>query len=151
MEPLQRRLEDALRASGRRVTAQRRLILGVLAEEGGHVDAGALYDRVRARDPSIGLATVYRTLAILKEVGLVGEHRLSGDRMYYELLQGQPQHHFTCLRCGRVIEFDTPLVDRIERELAEREGLDVARIQVHVSGYCARCRGAGDRPAAPAT
>jgi len=134
------RMEDALRASGRRTTAQRRLILEVLAEGGGHIDAGAVYDRVRARDASISLATVYRTLAVLKEIGLVEEHRLAQGRGVYEATQGEPHYHFTCLQCGRVIDFDTPLVERIEQELSEREGIGVARTDLHVSGYCAECK-----------
>lgn len=134
------RLEEALRASGRRSTPQRRLIMDELARAGGHLDAGTLYDRVRALDPVISLATVYRTLAVLKEIGLVEEHRLGQDHDVYEAIHNERHYHFTCLHCGKVIEFDTPLVERIEQELGEREGIGVAHTDLHVSGYCAECR-----------
>ena len=134
------RLQDALRSAGRRLTPQRRLILQVLEESNGHLDADALYDRVKARDPDVSLATVYRTLAVLREIGLVEEHRLGEDHGHYEAVRQEPHYHFTCLRCGKVIEFDAPLVAQVEQELCEQEGVRVTSTHVHVSGYCAQCR-----------
>jgi Fe2+ or Zn2+ uptake regulation protein len=61
-------LRDALRAAGRRLTSQRRLILEVLEESDQHLDAEALYEQVKVRDPDVSLATIYRTLAVFKEV-----------------------------------------------------------------------------------
>jgi Fe2+ or Zn2+ uptake regulation protein len=134
------RLQDALRGAGRRLTPQRRLILQVLEESNGHLGADALYDRVRARAPDVSLATVYRTLAVLREIGLVEEHRLGEDHGHYEAVRQEPHYHFTCLRCGKVIEFDTPLLAQVERNLHEQEGVQVTSTQLHVSGYCAQCR-----------
>ena len=136
----QERLEDLLRASGRRLTDQRRLILRVLQESDEHLDAEALYDRVRARNPDVSLATVYRLLTVLKELELVEEHRLGQDHGHYEAVRDTPHHHFTCLGCGKVIEFDTPLLARIEQKLGEREGVRVIHRQLLVSGYCAECK-----------
>ena len=140
MDDLAERLQDALRASGRRLTPQRRLILQVLAESMGHLDADALYERVKARDPDVSLATVYRTLAVLQEVGLVQEYRLGQDHGHYETVRDEPHYHFACLRCGKVIEFDTPLVAQVEQELCEREGVRITSTQLHISGHCAECR-----------
>ena len=137
-------LQDALRSAGRRLTSQRRLILQVLEESDGHLDADALYDRVRARAPEVSLATVYRTLAVLREIGLVEEHRLGEDHGHYEAVRQEPHYHFTCLRCGKVIEFDTPLVAQIEQKLCEREGVRVTGAHLHISGYCAQCRDIAD-------
>ena len=133
-------LQDALRATGKRLTPQRRLILQVLEESNGHLDADALYERVKAHDPNVSLATVYRTLAVLREIGLVEEHRLGQDHGHYEAVRQEPHYHFTCLRCGKVIEFDTPLVAQVEQELCEQKGVRVTSTHLHVSGYCAQCR-----------
>ena len=141
----QERLEDLLRASGRRLTDQRRLILRVLQESDEHLDAEGLYDRVRARNPDVSLATVYRLLTVLKELDLVEEHRLGQDHGHFEAVRDAPHHHFTCLDCGKVIEFDTPLVAQIEQELSEREDVCVAHSQLLVSGYCAGCRDSTSR------
>ena len=138
------RLQDALRSAGRRLTAQRRLILQVLEESNGHLDADALYDRVKARDPDVSLATVYRTLAVLREIGLVEEHRLGEDHGHYEAVRQEPHYHFTCLCCGKVIEFDTSLVAQVEQDLCEQEGVRVTSTHLHVSGYCALCRDSAD-------
>ena len=130
---------DAFRAAGRRLTSQRRLVLETLEASGEHLSAEALYTQARARVASISLATVYRTLAVLKEMGLVEEHRLGEDRCYYESVRNVPHYHFTCLQCGKVLEFSTPLVRQIERELSEREGVQVTCAHLRLSGYCAEC------------
>jgi Fe2+ or Zn2+ uptake regulation protein len=133
-------LRDIFRAAGRRLTSQRRLILEVLRNSDKHLDAEALHDRVKAHNPDISLATIYRTLAVLKEMGLVEEHRLGEEHCHYEQVQDEPHYHFTCLGCGKVIEFDAPLVAQIKRELNEREGVQVTNAHLHLSGYCAQCQ-----------
>ena len=125
MSDLGERLQDALRLAGRRLTPQRRLILQVLEESDGHLDADALYDRVKARDPDVSLATVYRTLAVLREIGLVEECRLGEDHGHYEAVRAEPHYHFACLRCGKVIEFDTSLVAQIEQLAVDRCCTDI--------------------------
>jgi Fe2+ or Zn2+ uptake regulation protein len=134
------RLQRALRASGRRLTSQRQLVLQVLEESDGHLDADALYARVKARDPGISLATVYRTLAVLREMGLVEENRLGQDHGHFEAVREGPHYHFTCLRCGKVIEFDTPLMAQVAQALGEQHGVRVTSTHLHLSGYCAQCR-----------
>jgi Fe2+ or Zn2+ uptake regulation protein len=134
------RLQHALRSAGRRLTSQRRLILQVLEKSNGHLDADTLYEQVKARDRSVSLATVYRTLAVLKEIGLVEEHRLGEDHGHYEVVRQESHYHFTCLHCGKVIEFDTALVAQIEQELCEQRDVRVTNTHLHVSGYCTQCR-----------
>ena len=140
------RLQETLRAAGRRLTPQRRLILQVLEESSGHLDADALYARVKAIDPEVSLATVYRTLSLLREIGLIREHRLGQDHGHYEPVHDEPHYHFTCLRCGRVIEFDAPLVEQILQKLCSQENVSIVDTHLHVSGYCARCQQAEGRP-----
>jgi Fur family peroxide stress response transcriptional regulator len=133
-------LRDEFRAAGRRLTSQRRLVLEVLERSDEHLDAEGLYAQAKLRDSEISLATVYRTLAVLKEMGLVEEHRLGEEHGHYEAMRDEPHYHFTCLACGRVIEFDTPLVAQIEQEMSKREGVHVTRTHLHLSGYCAQCQ-----------
>lgn len=133
-------LRDAFRTAGRRLTPQRRLILEVLKESDEHLDADELYDQAKARTPDISLATVYRTLAVLKEMGLVDEHRLGEGHCHYEAMRAEPHYHFTCRDCGKVIEFDTVLVAQIEQELSKRERVCVTGAHLHLTGYCAQCK-----------
>jgi Fur family transcriptional regulator, ferric uptake regulator len=143
---LAERLRDALRATGGRLTPQRRLILQVLEASDEHLDAEALYERVKARDSDVSLATVYRTLAMLREIGLVEEHRLGQDHAHFEAVRDEPHYHFTCLNCGDVIEFDTDLVAQIEQQLYAQEGVRVVSSQLHLQGYCAACRSGHEEP-----
>jgi len=125
---------------GRRLTPQRELILEVLEASSQHLDADALYERVKARDPDISLATIYRALALFKEMGLVEEHRLGEEHGHYEAVLDEPHYHFTCVSCGKVIEFDTPLVAQIEQRLSERVGVQVTSTHLYVSGLCTQCQ-----------
>lgn len=134
-------LREVFHEAGRRLTAQRRLIVEVLEASDGHLEAKALHDLVKARDPSVSLATVYRTLAVLKEMRRVEEHSLGEDHAHYETVRDEPHYHFACLGCGKVIEFDAPEVARVVRRFGEREGVEVISTHLSLSGYCARCRG----------
>ena len=128
-------------AGGRRLTNQRRLVLGVLSECRDHLDAEAIYALAKKRDVRISLATVYRTLKVLKEEGVVQERILDseGQKHHYEMA-AQAHYHFTCLGCGRVIEFESLLIDRASHELAERLDLDVVHTRVNLDGYCPACK-----------
>ncbi|HHS98321.1 MAG TPA: transcriptional repressor [Chloroflexi bacterium] len=137
---MERRLTAALHAAGRRLTRQRRLVMEVLEEAEEHLDAETIHDRARARDPRISLATVYRTLALLKEIGLVEEHRLGEGHAHFEAVQEVPHYHFTCLGCGRVIEFDAPQIAQVVRALSEREHLRITDVHLFLTGYCAQCQ-----------
>jgi Fe2+ or Zn2+ uptake regulation protein len=140
MSKLVERAQRAFQDYGMRLTPQRRTILEVLDQSEEHLDAEAVYHWAKVRDSNISLATVYRTLAVLKEIGLVHQRHLTRDdqRGYYEIAD-QQHYHFACLRCGRVIEFDTPLMTQIQQEFAEEMGVDVIQARLHLEGYCATC------------
>ncbi|MFL7792292.1 MAG: Fur family transcriptional regulator [Anaerolineae bacterium] len=133
-------LRDTFRATGRRWTSQRRLILRVLEESDIHLDAETLFVRAKARDSDISMATVYRTLAVLKEMGLVEEHRLGEEHAHFEAVRDQPHYHFICLGCGQVIEFDAPVMVQVKQDVSEREGVCITDIHLRLSGYCAQCQ-----------
>ena len=137
------RLAESLHTGGRRVTRQRRLVMQVLQDNPGHLEVEAVYTLAKARDPHISLPTVYRTLAVLKEMGLVEDHTLGEDHAHFEAAPETPHYHFTCLKCGRVVEFDAPQVMQVVRALSEREGLQVTDVHLLLSGYCAQCRTGG--------
>jgi Fur family ferric uptake transcriptional regulator len=132
---------EIFHATGRRVTNQRQLLLEVLTESQEHLDAEEIYALAKERDPNISLATVYRTLKVLKQVGVVQERRLEleGQKLRYELA-AKAHYHFTCLGCGRVVEFESPPIERASRELAEQLGLELVQTRVYLDGYCPDCR-----------
>ena len=96
--------KDSLRQRGVRLTRQRQILLDLIDQSGQHLDAEALYQLAKAKDPKLNRVTVYRTLKLLKTGGLVDELDLmhhAGDQHYYETRLKQEHAHVICLRCGR--------------------------------------------------
>ena len=104
-----------------------------------HLDAETVYLRAKMRSPQISLATVYRTLSLLKNAGLVNELSLGENHNHYEAVHATPHEHFTCLRCGKVIELETPQFYELARRICAGRGLQIAQIDLHLSGYCPDC------------
>ena len=133
-------LRDLLHGEGRRLTRQRGLVLQILESSDRHLDAEAIHDRVKLQDPDISLATVYRAVRVLRELGLIEEHSLGEDHSHYESPRNSPHYHFVCLRCGKVIEFDTPLVERAASDLTQSHGVQVKNAHLRLSGLCGSCQ-----------
>lgn len=134
-----------LREAGKRVTPQRMLILETIREAGGHLDADEIYRLTRRKAPRLSLSTVYRTLTVLKEAGLVDELRLGEEHHYYEL-KGKGEHnHLICRGCGKVIEFECPFSKQLMRDLGEEYDFEITDVRLDVIGYCAECRRKGQR------
>jgi Fe2+ or Zn2+ uptake regulation protein len=133
------------------MTPQRRLVYETLAATDSHPDAEQLIAMVRAHDPSVSVATVYNTLRLLVDAGLVLELRGLGPKTRYDA-NIQEHDHFTCRVCGRVEDIPRQLVGL--RRLSGR-GFGrhrVEEVSVHARGVCPACRGrAGEASAAMAT
>lgn len=130
-----------LRATGHRVTPQRQIVLQVVESSAEHLDAEAIYQRAREKDPNISLATVYRTLTVLKHMGLIEQRFLARNhaREHYEPV-GAPEHyHFTCLGCREVVEFQSPRVKQMRVELQRELGLAISHACICLEGYCQVC------------
>ena len=134
-------LKSLLHASGRRMTPQRALVLSILRESGDHLGAKRIWQLAREHDRRLNLATIYRTLAVLKEIGLVDQRYFAREhkREIYELAQKPKHYHFTCLGCGQVIEFETAHMLHVGRELVEQYGLRLTNACVCFEGFCAEC------------
>ncbi|HLF28962.1 MAG TPA: Fur family transcriptional regulator [Anaerolineae bacterium] len=130
-----------LRATGHRITAQRQVVLEVVESSPKHLDAETIYQRVREKDPQISLATVYRTLSVLKEMGLIEQSYLARNhtREYYEPVGAPEHHHFTCLGCRTVIEFQSQRVKQMRADLQRELGLDISHACICLEGYCRSC------------
>jgi Fe2+ or Zn2+ uptake regulation protein len=126
--------------AGLRATSQRNLILEIIRQGKGHLDADEIYRRARRKEPRLSLSTVYRNLLKFKEQGLVNELHFDENHHHYEAKASAEHHHLKCLGCGRVIEFDYPLSDYITANVAQAKGFQVTEAEVSFSGYCARCR-----------
>ena len=133
-------LEQTLRGAGERITPQRRLIAGILLDQGGHLSADDIHQLARREHPRLSLATVYRTLRWLKECGVVRELRLNGNRYRYEIAREETHQHMICLGCGKVIEFTCKHYSDIEQRLDREHNFRVTGVRVKLLGYCAECQ-----------
>ncbi len=132
---------DRLRSSGRRMTPKRALVLEILQQSDAHLDAETIWHLAWGRDQSLNLATIYRTLTVLKEMGLVEQRYFARahKRELYETMLKPEHHHFTCLGCGQVIEFETARINQARQELMEERDLHLTHTCVCFEGYCPTC------------
>jgi Fur family ferric uptake transcriptional regulator len=132
---------DDLRVRGYRLTPQREMIAEAIAHAGRHVTAEEVYGQVQSRTRALNIATVYRTLDLLAELGLVSRGNLGGGKLSYAALSHGPHCHLVCRRCGRVVEVDASLVAGLEDRLMESCGFcpDLGHFVVY--GVCAECQG----------
>ncbi len=130
----------ALSVTGMRATTQRALVLGIIHQGQGHLDADEVYRRARQKYPRLSLSTVYRTLRLFKKLGLVEETHFDEAHHHYEAKPSTEHHHLVCLGCGRVIEFRYPLSRYVKRNVAEAKDFDIAETEIRMTGYCSRCR-----------
>lgn len=129
-----------LRSQGKRVTPQRLLLFEILQEYEGHLDADELYLLAKKREPRLSLSTVYRTLSLLKELDLIEELHFDEEHHHYEIKgRGAEHHHLICLGCGKIIEFESPLPDRIKAQIAQEHRFQVKGVHIDLKGYCQRC------------
>ena len=125
---------------GHLVTSQRQLILSQIQKYGGHISAKELYRRVSSKNKSISLATVYRTLRLFKELGLIEERRLGKLYCYYEIKESPEHQHLVCRCCGNVIEFDSDLVQKIIKNVQRDYDFNVTKTELYIEGYCKKCQ-----------
>lgn len=112
-----------LRKVGLKVTHPRVRILGILEEaDGKHLTAEDIYRELLAHEDDIGLATVYRVLTQFEAAGLVLKHNFEGGQAVYELDRGKHHDHMVDLESGKVIEFTSEEIERLQKEIAERHG-----------------------------
>lgn len=129
-----------LKKSGKRVTSQRALILEIMSQGEGHLDADEIYRQARAVQPRLSLSTVYRTIKALKEPGLIEELHFDDTHHHYEIKSSIKHHHLICLGCGKVIEFQYPLTHYIKRSVPEAKVFEIVDAELRLTGYCSQCR-----------
>jgi len=127
-----------LSSAGLRMTNQRALILDIIRR--GHLDADEVYRQAREKQPRLSLSTVYRTLRRLKELDLVDELQFGEAHHHYEVKPSAEHHHLVCLGCGKIVEFESGLSQKMKQEIARKKGFEVTGVEVQMTGYCSKCR-----------
>jgi Fur family ferric uptake transcriptional regulator len=130
-----------LRRKGLKTTHQREAIVDAFLRRSGHVALEDLLADARKKHPRVGLATVYRTAKLMEEAGLAASRQFGSGQTLYEVASGRAHHdHLICERCGRIVEFVNPEVERLQDEIAAAHGFTMNRHRHELYGVCASCR-----------
>lgn len=135
-----------LKQKGLKMTRQRLIVLEVLTENPGqHLTAEEIYERIKAANPDIGLATVYRTVQLLSELELIDRINLDDGFARYEIRDAEEKrhhhrhHHLICLKCGKISAFQEDMLEALETGVWEALGFRVTDHEVKLYGYCRNC------------
>ena len=134
-------LEGYITQNQLKITRQRRAVLKAFTECENHVSTEELYNMVSLAESKIGLATVYRTLALLTESGLASELDFGDGQKRYEHRYMHSHHdHMICTECGKIIEFNHPLIEKFQEKVAADNKFIITSHKLDLLGLCNECQ-----------
>jgi Fur family ferric uptake transcriptional regulator len=146
-DALRGRLSAHMEKLGLRSTAQRRLVTDTFFRSRGHLSIEELLALVRKEEPGVGYATVYRTLKLLASSGVAYERHFGDGISRYEIAHEDEHHdHLICTDCGKIVEFENDEIERLQNEVAKKQGFRITRHKLELYGECTRSN-CPDRPA----
>jgi Fur family ferric uptake transcriptional regulator len=141
VDDLQDQLNAYMERKGLRSTSQRRLVSEIFFKTSGHHSIDDVLAMVRAKDPKVGYATVYRTMKLLVECGLANERQFGETVTRFEIALSDHHHdHLICVDCKRIVEFEDDEIEELQQKLAERQGFSLISHKHELYGICADCR-----------
>ncbi|HXF61068.1 MAG TPA: Fur family transcriptional regulator [Caldilineaceae bacterium] len=132
-------LVERLRAAGYKITPPRLAVLEVIGQEGEHLHPNEILAHAKAIHPALGRATVYRTLELLTQLGIVRPIYVGEQGPTYIRADGD-HHHLVCSQCGQIVDFDECVAGAMAQELGERFGFLITSHLLEFYGICAGCR-----------
>ncbi len=124
---------------GYRLTPQRMMVLSAIEDSDNHISAEEIYAQVVARYPYVNISTVYRTLELLKRLGLVTETDLGGGRVRYHPADKGRHHHLVCQECAKIIDLDESLLSSLKSMLLREYKFSADLKHLAIFGHCAKC------------
>lgn len=142
----QKRLEQlikALQEKGHRLTPQRLALLKIIAESTRHPNVEQIYEQMKADFPTTSLATIYKTLTLLKDMGEVLELNFATVASHYDGNKPYPHPHVICTKCGQILDPEIAAVAEISQEMARLTGYQITHHQLNFFGLCPKCQKEG--------
>jgi Fur family ferric uptake transcriptional regulator len=134
-------LENFIRSKNLRRSEQRQQILDVFLKTESHLTAEDLYNIVKKKNPSIGYATIYRSLKLFSEAGLCRELQVVDGTTRYEHLYNHKHHdHLICTKCGKFVEIESPEIEALQNQLAKKNGFVLIKHRLELYGLCSACK-----------
>jgi len=140
MRLTERKVTASLRQSGHKLTPQRRAVIRVITSSQDHLTPATIYKKVHHYQPNIGLVTIYRTLEILAELGLVCELPAGGTCRSYTISTSQHHHHLICSDCGIVVDFTSHYPNELEQGISKESGFRIDGHLLEFFGLCQACQ-----------
>jgi Fur family peroxide stress response transcriptional regulator len=137
---------EVLRDKGHRLTPQRLAMLKVIAKSEGHPSVEKIYEQIKADFPTTSLATVYKTLSLLKDMGEVLELSFANVGSRYDGNKPYPHPHVICTGCGQVLDPEFVPMLEITQEMAQQTGYQITHHQLNFFGLCPQCQKEGQSP-----
>ncbi len=131
--------QDYMSQNGLKNTAQRTLIVEVFMTSKGHLSVEQVYDAVKKIDPSVGQATVYRSMKLLCEADLAHEVQFGDGISRYEPQNKEHHDHLICERCGKTVEIMNKKIEKLQENIAEKHGFTPTTHVLCLYGICAEC------------
>ena len=131
---------ETLSRLGYRLTPQRLMILEAVDGADSHISAEEIYTQIHARYPHMNISTIYRTLELLKELGLVTETDLGDGRVRYHSIKNGHHHHLVCQKCGQVFDIEEQLLSPLWSEIRQKHDFKVEMKHLAFFGLCVECR-----------
>ena len=136
----QKKIESALRRQGYKITPQHRSIISAIIGSDEHMTPNAIHEKVHQEHPSVGLVTIYRTLEVLAELGLICETHAGGScRSYLMRRPAEHHHHLICSDCGKVIDFTDCGLAELEQRLIATTKFKISGHLLEFLGQCREC------------
>ncbi len=130
-----------LSSKGLKLTRERNEIIREILRMKAHFDPDELYLRLKNKGAKVSKASIYRTIPLLVESGLIEEVVKIDKHAHYERVSENAHHdHMICVKCGRVIEFYSPHLEMVQNDVCRKEGFSGVRHTLEILGYCRRCR-----------
>ena len=127
-------IEKKCIAKGVKLTDQRKVIAKVMSESDDHPDVDELYKRVSKIDPKISIATIYRTVKLFEEAGILAKHDFKGGKARYEELSESHHDHLIDIKTGEIIEFVDDKIEKLQKKVAERHGYELVDHKLELYG-----------------
>ena len=127
-------IEQKCLAKGVKLTDQRRVIAQVMSESTDHPDVDELYNRVSKIDPKISIATVYRTVKLFEESGILTKHEFKGGKARYESMIESHHDHLIDVKTGEIIEFVDEEIEKLQKKVAEKHGYTLVDHKLELYG-----------------
>ncbi|MGC8890169.1 MAG: Fur family transcriptional regulator [bacterium] len=141
--------KEVFKERGLRWTLPREMVLDVLSKTPGHLSGEDIYLSIHQKCTNVGIATVYRTLELLTDIGIVHKFEFGDGRSRYELVGDRTKehhHHLVCVKCGKIINYsefideEKAFIERLEKELSEKYNFQIDYHEIYFYGLCQDCK-----------